>query len=181
VENFVSGLILLFERPVKVGDLVQMQNQQGNLKHIGLRASVLRTTEGAEIIVPNGQLISQEVTNWTLSDPLRRIDINVGVKYGVSPKKVIRLLEKIGKDHPEADKSTPARAIFLDFGESSINFQLRVWTANQFNWTYIKSELTIEIYESFNKAGIEIPFPQRDLNIRAVDPEVLATFSQNGN
>lgn len=172
IENFTSGLILLFERPVKVGDSIQMDQNLGQLRHIGLRASIVRTFDGAEIIVPNGQLITREVTNWTLSDPRRRIDIDIGVEYGADPEQVIKLLEEVGNTHPEADDELAPRALFLGFGDSALNFQLRVWTAND-KWVVIRSELAIGIYKTLNKAGIEIPFPQRDLHLRSVSRELL--------
>jgi potassium efflux system protein len=173
VENFTSGLILLLERPVKVGDTIQMSHYQGQLRHIGLRSSIVKTGEGAEVIVPNGQLITEEVTNWTLSDSHRRIDINVGAEYGADPENVIKLLEKVGISHPDALPDNPARALFLGFGESSLDFQLRVWTANQNDLLYMKSELTIGVYKALKEAGIEIPFPQRDLHIKNINEEIF--------
>lgn len=173
VENFTSGLILLLERPVKVGDTIQMSKYQGQLKHIGLRSSIVKTGEGAEVIVPNGQLITEEVTNWTLSDQHRRLDINVGVEYGANPDQVIKLLEEVGLNHPDALPENPARAIFLGFGESSLDFQLRVWTANQDRLIYIKSDLATGVYHALKNTGIEIPFPQRDLHLKSSDEKQL--------
>ena len=114
VNNFVSGLILLFERPVHVGDAVQMGNLQGRIRRIGIRASVVRTVQGAEIIVPNAQLISEQVTNWTLSDQLRRIDLPVGLSYGVAPKKVIELLEGVARANPDVLQNPAPRCLFMN-------------------------------------------------------------------
>jgi small-conductance mechanosensitive channel len=177
VENFSSGLVLLFERPIKVGDLIEIKNLQGTLRRVGLRASIVRTVQGSEIIVPNGLLLSQEVTNWTLSDPLRRIDIEVGVEYGTKLGDVIELLEKVGDKHTDPKLDQPAQALFVGFGDSSLDFQLRVWTSNDDNWVALKSDLSIEVYEVLEEAGIEIPFPQQDLRVRSLDKEVLKSYS----
>lgn len=172
VNNFVSGLILLFERPVKVNDVVQIGTHQGDLTRIGLRASVLRTLEGAEVIVPNGQLISEEVTNWTFSDQQRRLEINVGVAYGSDPRRVMELLTKTALDNPEVLDEPPPRTLFAAFGESSLDFQLRAWTDSE-NWVALKSDLTLAVYDVLTENEIEIPFPQRDLHVRSVDEKTL--------
>ena len=124
VNNFVSGLILLFERPIHVGDTVEVGNLQGQVQRIGIRSSIVRTSQGAEIIVPNSQLVSEQVTNWTLSDQLRRIDLPVGVNYGAEPKKVIELMEAVAAAHPQVLKQPAPRALFVGYGDSSINFEL---------------------------------------------------------
>lgn len=173
VENFISGLILLVERPVKIGDAIQMKQHQGELSRIGLRASIVKTFDGGEVIVPNSQLISEEVTNWTLSDERRRLDIDIGVEYGADPEQVIELLETVAVSHPEIDRETAPRALFLGFGESALNFQLRAWTANHDNWIFIKSDLTVGVYKTLKEARIEIPFPQRDLHLKSIDEKLL--------
>lgn len=172
VNNFVSGLILLFERPVKVNDVVQIGTHQGDLKRIGLRASILRTLDGAEVIVPNGQLISEEVTNWTFSDQQRRLEINVGVAYGSDPRQIIDLLTDIAIENEEVLDEPAARTIFVGFGDNALNFQLRAWTDST-SWVVVKSDLSLAIHDALQKADIEIPFPQRDLHVRDVDSELL--------
>ena len=172
VNNFVSGLILLFERPVKVDDFVQIGTHQGDLKQIGLRASVLRTLDGSEIIVPNGELISKEVTNWTFSDPQRRLEIDVGVAYGNKPRAILELLTKVALDNKDVLHEPEPRAIFVGFGENSLDFQLRAWTDSD-QWVVIKSELTLTVHDVLEAADIEIPFPQRDLHIRDVDKDFI--------
>lgn len=169
VNNFVSGLILLFERPVKVNDVIQVGERQGDLKRIGLRASVLRTLDGSEVIVPNGQLISEEVTNWTFSDQQRRLEVNVGVAYGSNPHEVMEMLTKVALDNTDILDEPAPRTIFVGFGESSLDFQLRGWTDKADRWVIVRSDLTLAIHDVLKKAGIEIPFPQRDLNIRSKD------------
>jgi small-conductance mechanosensitive channel len=164
VNNFVSGLILLFERPIHVGDSVQVGNLLGRVLRIGIRASVLRTMQGAEIIVPNAQLISDQVTNWTLSDQLRRLDLPVGVNYGATPKKVIELLEGVARAHPKVLREPPPRCLFLSYGDSSINFELRAWTEYS-NSQQVHSDLTVAVYDAVYGAGMTFPFPQRDVHL----------------
>ena len=132
VNNFVSGLILLFERPIHVGDTIEVGNLQGSVRRIGIRASVIRTGSGADIIVPNSQLVTDKVTNWTLSDRLRRVDLPIGVNYGADPKKVIEMLEDVGRAHPDVLSEPAPQAYFMSYGDSAINFELRVWP-RQFN------------------------------------------------
>ena len=177
VNNFVSGLILLFERPVKVGDVLQLRETQGDLKRIGLRASVLRTLEGSEIIVPNGHLISEEVVNWTFSDRIRRVQVDVGVAYGNDPEKVIELLTKVALANSDVVKEPSPRAIFVGFGESSLDFQLRAWTSIASQWMNVRSDLAIGVYKALKEAKINIPFPQRDLNLKSENVGLLERAS----
>jgi small-conductance mechanosensitive channel len=165
VNNFVSGLILLFERPIHVGDTVEVGNLQGTVRRIGIRASVIHTNAGADIIVPNSQLVTDKVTNWTLSDRLRRVDLTVGVNYGAEPKKVIELLEQVGGRHPDVLPDPAPRALFMGYGDSSINFELRVWP-RQFNQaTQVKSDLATALYDAVKAAGMSFPFPQREVRL----------------
>jgi small-conductance mechanosensitive channel len=164
VNNFVSGLILLFERPIHLGDTVQVGGLMGRVHRIGIRASIVRTPQGAEIIVPNSQLITEHVTNWTLSDQLRRIDLPVGVSYGTEPKKVIELLENVARAHPEVLQNPAPRALFLSYGDSSINFELRAW-AEFTKSVQVHSDLTVAVYDAVYAAGMSFPFPQRDVHV----------------
>ncbi len=173
INNFISGLILLFERPVKVNDTVQIGEHIGSLKQIGLRASVLRKVDGSDVIVPNSQLISEEVINWTMSDDKRRIDIPVGVAYGTEPKKVIELLIGLTERYPSILQEPGSKALFLGMGESSLDFELRVWTNDTEGWVGMRSDLVTDVYTVLTEAGIEIPFPQRDLNFRNVDAAII--------
>jgi potassium-dependent mechanosensitive channel len=164
VNNFISGLILLFERPIHVGDMIQLSSLMGRVERIGIRASVIRTLQGAEIIVPNAQLITDQVTNWTLSDQLRRVDLPVGVAYGSEPKKTIDLLEGVARAHPQVLKNPTPRALFMGYGDSSINFELRAW-AEITTWQQVHSDLTVAIYDAVYAAGMTFPFPQRDVHL----------------
>jgi len=166
VNNFVSGLILLFERPIRIGDRVELGPLTGEVSHIGIRASIIRTWQGAEVIVPNADLISSQVTNWTLSDEIRRLEITVGVAYGTDPETVLELLLGVGRSHPEVLADPEPVAVFVGFGASSLDFELRAWTTGDI--VRIPSELRVGINRALAEAGIEIPFPQRDLHLRSV-------------
>jgi small-conductance mechanosensitive channel len=178
VNNFVSGLILLFERPIQIGDTVQLGELLGEVKRIGIRASVVRTWDGAEVVVPNGKLISEQLTNWTLSDRHRRIDVSVGVAYGSDPEQVLALLLQVAAAHPEVLSEPAPQALFLGFGDSALDFVLRGWTAQFENAVRIRSELTVAVSRALAEAGIEVPFPQRDLHVKSLDAEVGSLLVQ---
>jgi len=171
--NLVSGLILLFERPIQLGDTVQVGQLTGNVKAIGLRSSNVITFDGAEVIVPNGQLIANEVINWTLSDQKRRIELPVGVAYNSDPEQVYRLLSDILNSHSELVKDPEPLVFFSGLGESSLDFTLLFWISDYIQGRRIKSEILFSIFKVFKENDIEIPFPQHDLHLRSVDPEIL--------
>lgn len=125
----------------------------------------MRTFQGADIIVPNAQFITASVTNWTLSDELRRIDLPVGVNYGAAPQVVIEVLEKTAQAHAAILETPPPKGLFTGYGDSSINFELRAWTAQFSNWTAVRSELASAVYDAVRAAGMAFPFPQRELRI----------------
>ena len=165
VNNLISGMILIFERPIQTGDLVELQQHTGFVKDIGIRSSVIRTYDGAEVIVPNGNLVSQEVINWTLSNRQRRVEMRVGVAYGSDVSEVTEVIMKVLREHPKVE-NYPAPAVLLDgFGENSIDFRCLIWTVDIDNWLTIKSQLSTSIYNALNESGITIPFPQRDLHV----------------
>ena len=172
VNNFVSGLVLLFEQPVKVGDVVQVQADIGVIRRIGIRASIIRLFDSSELIVPNAQLISDKVTNWTLSNRQRRIELRVGVAYGSDPKRVIELLTRVAGTHPLAAKLPAPQTLMTDFGTDSLNFEVRLWTDDYDKWLQIKSDVSVAITDALAEANIAIPFPQRDLHLQSIDPAV---------
>lgn len=174
VNNFVSGLILLFERPINTGDTIQVGELLGEVRRIGIRSSTVRTWEGAEVIVPNANLISDQVVNWTLSDRLRRIDVDVGVTYGTEAERVIELLLDVARSDDRILTEPEPTALFLGFGQSSLDFRLRAWTARFEQWVRIRSELNIAVQRALREASIEVPFPQRDLHLRSVDEGAAA-------
>jgi small-conductance mechanosensitive channel len=165
VSNFVSGLILLFERPVQTGDLIEVGPLIGEVKRIGIRSSTVRTTEGADVIVPNASLISERVVNWTFTDRQRRLDFDLGVAYGTDPDKVIAILLEAAKAQPEVLSLPEPQAFFVKFGESAIDFRLEVWCRFEL-LARVRSELGVELMRALREAGIEIPFPQRDVHVR---------------
>jgi potassium efflux system protein len=179
VNNFVSGLILLFERPIHVGDVVDVGGIVGTVKRIGARSSTVLTFQGAEVIVPNSSLISNQVINWTLSSPWRRVDIPVGVAYGTDPERVLKLLVGVAKAHPGVLLDREPEAFFLGFGDSALRFELRFWSARQDTWFQLQSVVTVAVAKALREAGIEIPFPQQDLHLRSVDVALKEQLAAN--
>ncbi|MGA9578822.1 MAG: mechanosensitive ion channel domain-containing protein [Terrimicrobiaceae bacterium] len=165
VNNFVSGLIVLFERPIDKGDSVEIGNLRGTVQRIGIRASVVRTFQGADIIVPNSQFIAEKVTNWTHGDRSMRIELPVGVNYATPPKKAIDVLEATARAHPEVLREPAPQVIFVGFGDSSINFELRAWTDEFANALRIRTDLASAVYDAINEAGMSFPFPQREVRL----------------
>jgi len=170
VNNFLSGLILLFERPIKVGDVIEVNNSLAVVKHVALRSSTVRTYDGAMIIVPNANLISAEVVNWTYGTDKQRVEIPVGVAYGTDPGTVIELLIAAATKHSDVSETPAPKALFLGFGDSSLDFELRVWVPVSTRMGII-SDLLVAITAALAEAGIEIPFPQRDLHVRSIADE----------
>jgi len=174
VNNFASGLILLFERPIKVGDSIQVGTEWGEVKQLGLRATIIQTFDNAEIVIPNSDLITGQVTNWTLGDRKVRVKIPVGVAYGTDVGKVMKILISCGEANPVVLSSPKPTALFLAFGASSLDFELRIWIPEFLDKLQVLSDLNQDIDSEFTTNGIEIPFPQSDLHLRAVDDAVVA-------
>jgi small-conductance mechanosensitive channel len=170
VNNFVSGLILLYERPVQVGDVVEIGTTVGTVQRIGIRSSTIATFQGAEVVVPNGNLISGELVNWTLSDRKRRVDVDVGVAYGTDPERVREILLGTLRGRADVAASPEPVALFGGFGDSALQFQLRFWTQQFDRWPVVASDVRVAVTRGLAEAGIEIPFPQRDLHLRSVAP-----------
>ncbi|HRI17949.1 MAG TPA: mechanosensitive ion channel, partial [Burkholderiaceae bacterium] len=167
VNNFVSGLILIVERPVAVGDLIEIGPLLGAIQRIGIRSSSVRTTHGAEVIVPNSDLASKEVINWTRSDRQRRYDIDVGVAYGSDPKQVMRLLVEAAREVPEVMAEPAPMAMFKGFGDSSLDFRLLAWVSTIDLGLQAQNALRIAVLAKLDAAGITMPFPQRDVHLIA--------------
>ena len=172
VNNFVSGLILMFERPIQPGDIVDVGGTSGKVREIGMRATTLSTFEGADVVVPNGMLLNEKLINWTLSDNDRRIDVNIGVAYGSDPRRVLELLMEVTRATPGIATEPEPTVLFVGFGASSLDFAVRGWTHDFDNWPSIRSQLATRLYAALVQAGIEIPFPQQDLHLRSVSDEV---------
>jgi potassium-dependent mechanosensitive channel len=157
INNFVSGLILLFERPIKVGDVIDVGGTVGEVQHIGIRATVVRTPDGSEAIVPNGTLISNQVTNWTFSDQQRAIEIPVTVVRGTAPQRVVELLKTVAANHPGVAKHPQPQSYVLNFSSGAVNFQLRVWTNRYQDWVQVRSDLAVAVDEALSRESISIP------------------------
>lgn len=166
--NFVSGLILLFERPIRAGDFVSVGEIEGFVRSIRIRATEIETLDNQNVLVPNSELVSGRVTNWVLHDTHGRLQVHVGVAYGSDVEKVRDILEAVAREHAEVitDGRAPApRALFMGFGDSSLDFELRVRIQRIERRFSVTSDLNFEIDKAFREAGITIPFPQRDLHI----------------
>jgi small-conductance mechanosensitive channel/uncharacterized protein YndB with AHSA1/START domain len=166
--NFVSGLILLFERPIRAGDFVTVGDVEGFVRSIRIRATEIETLDNQNVLVPNSELISGRVTNWVLRDTFGRLRVVVGVAYGSDIEKVREILEAVANEHPEAitDGRAPApRALFMGFGDSSLDFELRVRIARIDRRFSVQSDINFSIDKAFREANITIPFPQRDLHL----------------
>ena len=167
--NLISGFILVFERPVHVGDVVKFANMEGHVKSIGIRSSTIRIWDGTEVIVPNGKIISNELINLTLSDQLMRLDLELGVAYGTDPHGVIDILTYTATMHPDVIKTPKPFAIFLGYGESAIKFKLFFWTSLIGERMRIRSEVTLAVSDAMKNAGIEIPYPQQDVHVKIIE------------
>ena len=152
VNNFVSGLIVLFERPVEVGDLVQMDDSTGTVERIGIRASVIRTANGAAVIIPNGKLISDRVTNWTLTNRLRRVEIPVQIDPGPQPEQIIESLAALARANPRVMADPAPEVLFTKPGPGKLEFELRAWTRDVENAPLVRSELVVAINRWLNPA-----------------------------
>jgi len=164
--NFVSGLILLFERPFRVGDTITVGDLSGRVTRIRTRATTIVDFENKEIVVPNKSFITGQLINWTLSDTTTRVTIKVGVDYGTDPRKVLEILMRAAREHPLVLAEPEPQAWFLTFGASTLDFELRVFVANLADRLVTLNELNIRITELFAEQGITIAFPQLDLHIR---------------
>ena len=165
ISNFVSGLILVFERPIHVGDTVEVNNLLGTVHRIGVRSSSIITFDGAEVVVPNNNLIANDLINWTLSDSIKRVEILIGTTYGSDPNQILKILMESAMSNKDTLKNPLPQALFSEFGDSSLNFKLRFWVHYEVG-LQAKSDVSIEVYNKFAENGIEIPFPQRDLHIK---------------
>ena len=167
--NFISGIILLFERPIKAGDFVSVGDVEGYVKKISIRATEIETLDNQDMLIPNSELISGRVTNWVLHNPYGRLIIKIGVSYGSDVDKVKTILESVSSDHEQVitdSRASPPKALFMGFGDSSLDFELRVRILDIKKRYDVLSDLNFEINHQFSKEGIIIPFPQRDIHIR---------------
>jgi potassium efflux system protein len=167
VSNFVSGIILLVERPVQVGDIVTVGTMSGTVRRINIRATTILNFDRQEVILPNRSLITREVTNWTRGDTINRLVISIGVAYGSDVERVSEILMQIACEDPDVLQDPAPSVVFMQHGESSLDFNLRVFMPSPAFITVLRDRLNKRINHEFEKHGIEIPFPQRDLHIKS--------------
>jgi len=179
--NFVSGLIILFEQPVRLGDVITVSQTTGTVTRIRMRATTITNWERQELIVPNKEFITGQVVNWTLTDTVQRLVISVGVAYGSDTELAHRLLLKVAKDHPIVLSEPEPRATFEAFGDSTLNFTLRVYLPSLEYMLQARHELHTAVDRAFREANIEIAFPQRDLHIRSIEPPLQIMNEHRGS
>jgi len=173
VNNFINGLVMLFEQPARVGDIIEVKDKLTEIKRIGLRSTTVQTLDKAEIIISNADLLSKEVVNWTLSNRQIRLTIPVGVAYGSNVPLVFETLLACAEEHKLIAKSPPPQVLFLNFGENSLGLELRVWIKDADHRLTVTSDLHQEIERKFREAKINIAFPQRDLHLRSIDSSIV--------
>lgn len=172
VNNVVSGLVMVFEKPIQVGDLIEVGDKTGIVRSMGIRASKIHTLDGSEVIVPNGDLLSKNLINWTLSNTHKRISLEIGVAYGSDIDQVKEIFENILKNDEQVMQNPSPLVLLESFGDNAVNFKILCWVADIDNWLVVKSILMSNIFTEFYKQGIQIPFPQRDLHVYMKDKEV---------
>jgi len=172
ISNFVSGIILLFERPIRIGDFLEVGPTVGEVIQMGMRSSSIRTPQGAEVIVPNSHLISNQVVNWTLTEQKRRTEVNVKVAYGADPETVVDLLMKTALSHPKVMREPGPSVFFLGFGDNSLDFQLLFWVPEARMHVAVNSDVAMKIANEFREAGINLPAQKRDLYVAGINSSV---------
>lgn len=163
--DFISGVIILFDASIEVGDIVQIGDLVGKIKKIGLRATTVDTREAISVIVPNSKLTQENVINWSHENDQARFEVCVGVAYGSDVNKVRNCLYQAAINRPDVLKDPEPKVRFVDFGDSALIFEVLFWTEDTFNVEFTKSDIRVAIDEAFRKHGIQIPFPQRDLHL----------------
>ncbi len=168
LKNFVSGIIILFERPFRVGDVLDVAGQRGTVASVGIRSSVLQLWDGTDTLIPNSALLENNLTNWTYTNRTVRFTITVGVAYGSDPRRVVQLLTEIAKRHGRVEKNPEPQVFFTNFGASSMDFELRFWVdVVEVNSGQVASDLRQMIVGTFNEHGLSMPFAQQDVNLTA--------------
>jgi potassium-dependent mechanosensitive channel len=168
VKNFVSGLILMFERPIQPGDIVDVAGVSGTVREIGMRATILTTSDGADVVVPNGMLLADKLINWTLRSNSRRININVVTTYSAKPQQILELLVGIAAKVEGIASAPPPVAILIGLATGALEFNLMAWTTDKTDWVGARSLLNVRVRDGLAEAGIEVPLPQRDLHLRSI-------------
>ncbi|NES20162.1 MAG: mechanosensitive ion channel [Symploca sp. SIO3E6] len=183
-KEFISGLVLIFERPIQVGDFVNIEGLMGTVERISVRSTEIRTMDAISVIVPNSRFLESEVINWSHQNPVSRLTLPVGVAYGINLHMVREALIQAAKEHSDVLLQPEPQVLFKGFGDNSLDFDLLVWIANPPQQFKIKSDLYFRIEEILRDRSLEIPFPQRDLHIRSgsvpleLSPQLSESLSQ---
>lgn len=164
VNNLVSGLILAFERPVSVGDTIEISNRLGTVKEIGIRSTKILTPDGSEVIIPNGDLLSQHIINWTQNSAFRRVELLLGVSYQCTLEEVNEILTSILEKNPQVQQWPAPQVLTHLFADSAVQLRILFWTSHE-NWTSTKSDILQQILIQFREKNISIPYPQQDIHI----------------
>ena len=173
--NFISGVILLFERPIKVGDRVTVGEVEGDVVAINMRSTTVNSLRNISIIVPNSDFISNQVTNWSYGDPKIRVDIDVGVSYNSDLDLVLKTLEEVATENSDVLTEPAPQVLLLSFGDSAWDMQLRYWMPSPDQYYRVRSDINCAIVRKFRENKVEIPFPQRDLHVRSPLPVPFET------
>jgi small-conductance mechanosensitive channel len=179
LNNFISGWILMIERPIKISDLIEVEGQYGSVESIGARCTRIRMFNGIHILVPNSDLLEKNVINWTLSDDKVRVDVAVGVAYGSPTREVERLIRKAVEEHPKIIQSPEPIVLFEEFGDNALLFEVHFWVSVRrlMDARRIRSEIRFQIDDLFREAGITIAFPQRDVHLDSLSPLEVRVLS----
>ncbi len=184
INNFSSGIILIFARAVRVGDWVVVSQTEGIVDKINLLSTQIKTWDNADVIVPNSDMISNQVTNWTLEKPSGRIILNIDVAYGSDTKLVRKLLLEVAKSHPAVILDGSVRepiVLFLGFGDSALHLEIRCFIRDIMDHNIVKSDLYFAIDDMFRENAIEIPFPQRDLHVKQSNPANIVRLKESSD
>jgi small-conductance mechanosensitive channel len=170
--NFMSGLILIIEQPIRIGDLIEVEGHRGHVADVGARCTRIHRADGVDLLVPNSRLLESTVINWTLSDRLIRTSVTVGFAYGSPSALVKQLLERAAREHPHVLRSEPVNVIFADFGDSALVFHLEFWTEidAEYDKRIVESDVRCRVDDLAREAGLSIAFPQRDLHLESAKP-----------
>lgn len=178
VSNFVSGLILMFERPIQPGDVIEITGTSGKVREISMRSTIITTFDGADVVVPNGMLLAEKLVNWTFMDLNRRMDVDISIAYGADPKQVMELLLQIARSTPGVAVEPQPAVVFTALGDSGLQFAVRAWTNDLNMATATGNELALRIHDALVSAGLQISLPQRDLHLKTVSAEAARAIAR---